>query len=215
MILVTEKETETKKEKTSKRKAFGSWLARLPRAQRTVVVSVIIACLVFGVIYLSAVIAMEPWYKNEFQDPIDQKTRWIEVPGEPFEFNTYVAEGQTVPIEFDFPEPYVAGFTFYLIWIDDARTEMDTFLFRILDGEGNQVIAGSGNTGQTMMPARLNNTDINHVKNNEGWVVEVQCLEARDGYIGPAGVIKIPDDGNDVKVRFEWTHFVEHNPEWE
>ena len=109
----------------------------------------------------------------------------------------------------------MAGFKFYLIWIDDARTESDTFLFTIYDGDGEQVISGSGNTGQTMMVARLNNTDINHVENNRGWLIEVYCLEAREGYVGPAGIITIPDDGNDFKARFEWTHFIEHNPEWE
>jgi hypothetical protein len=46
-------------------------------------------------------------------------------------------------------------------------------------------------------------------------MVEVTCQEARDGYIGPAGVVTIPDDGNDFVVRIEWKHFIEHNPDWQ
>ena len=66
-----------------------------------------------------------------------------------------------------------------------------------------------------MMPARLNNTAHHHVENYQGWTVEVTCQTARDGHLGPGGYITIPDDGNDFKVRFEWSYYIEHNPDWE
>jgi hypothetical protein len=62
---------------------------------------------------------------------------------------------------------------------------------------------------------RLNNPELNHVVNNVGWSIEVTCNNAGEGYIGPLGVVTIPDDGNDFTVRFDWKHFIEHNPEWE
>lgn len=181
----------------------------------------IAAVLIVVGVLLSAFIASGPFTENEFERPITPRTRWIEVPGDPFELTgNYAAEGQTVTIPFDFyDEPgedfYVSWFTVYLIWQDDARTDPDTFSFRVLDDEGNQVIAGGGNSGQAQAPVRLNNTELNHIVNNVGWSIEVTCNSAGKGYIGPAGIITIPDDGNDFTVRFDWKHFIEHNPEWE
>lgn len=199
---------------------FRAWRRGLPGRQRTMVTLGIVFGIVFGLIYLSAVIAMEPWYTNEFQEPIEQESQWIEVTATPFEFNAYAAEGETWAQPFDFPTEgesgkYVAGFTFFLIWVDDPRTDPDTFMYKVINSEGEQVIAGGGHAGQAMMPARLNNTAIKHVENYKGWTVEVTCQSAKDGYLFPGGYITIPDDGNDFKVRFEWSYFIEHNPDWE
>jgi len=171
-------------------------------------------------ILLSAFIASGPFTETEFEKPIEHKTRWIQVPGDPFEMEGYADEGQMVNLTIDFfEEPgedyYVSKFIVYLIWQDDARTDPDTFMFVVLDPEGKQVTAGSSAHGQAQAPARLNNTENNHAVNNVGWSIEVTCTEARDGYIGPAGLIRIPDAGNDFTVRIEWDHFIEHNPDWE
>ncbi len=217
---VEEKPKKAKRPRKSVFKTYKSWVAGLPRAQRIIVWAITIAAILFGLIYLSAVIAYEPWYTNEFQDPIDRESQWIEVTAQPFEFNSYVDEGQTWTQGFDFPTDgdegkYVAKFTIFLIWIDDARTGPDTFQFRVLNSDGDQEAAGSSNAGQTMSPAQLNNTNQNHVENYKGWSVEVTCLRAEEGVIGPGGYIKIPDDGNDFTVRFEWSYFIELNPDWE
>lgn len=222
----TEVEEEPKKAKKPKKarepalSKFRSWRAGLPRAQRTIVTLVVVFGIVFGLIYLSAVIAMEPWYKNEFQDDIQQDSQWIEVTAQPFEFDSYAAEGETWIMPFDFPTndeegKYVAEFTFFLIWVDDARTGPDTFNFRVINADGVQTITGGGAAGQAMMRARLNNTAIKHNENYRGWTIEVTCQEAKDGYLGPGGWITIPDDGNDFKARFEWSYFIELNPDWE
>jgi hypothetical protein len=216
-------ESEPKKVKRPRKsmfKRYKGWVAGLPRRRRVLVILGTIALIVFGLIYLSAVIAYEPWYTNEFQEDIDKESQWIEVAAQPFEFASYVDEGQTWTQGFDFPTSgeagkYVAEFTIFLIWIDDARTGPDTFQFRVMNGEGGQEAAGSSHAGQTMMTARLNNTNKNHVENYRGWTVEVTCLRAEEGVIGPGGYIKIPDDGNDFTVRFEWSYFIEHNPDWE
>ncbi len=217
---VEEKPKKAKRPRRSVFKTYKSWVSGLPRAQRVIVVAITIAAIIFGLIYLSAVIAYEPWYTNEFEEPIDRESQWIEVTATPFEFYAYVDEGQTWIQGFDFPTDgdkgkYVAEFTFFLIWVDDARTGLDTFQFRILNGDGDQVVAGGGNSGQTMMTARLNNTAQRHVENWQGWTVEVTCLYAEDGVVGPGGLIRIPDDGNDFTARFEWSYFIEHNPDWE
>jgi hypothetical protein len=218
-----EVESEPKKVKKPRKsvfKLYKGWVGGLPRAQRVAVIAVTIVLIIFGLVYLSAVIAYEPWYTNDFQKDIDKESQWIEVAAQPFEFSSYVDEGQTWTQGFDFPTDgdkgkYVAEFTIYLIWIDDARTGWDTFQYRVLNSDGDQEASGSGNSGQSMGTARLNNTNQNHVENYRGWSVEVTCLTAQDGVIGPGGIIKIPDDGNDFTVRFEWSYFIEHNPEWE
>jgi hypothetical protein len=218
---VVEKPKKVKKPRVSIYRRYRSWLSTLPRRQRMVAVTLTIAGIIFGMIYLSAVIAMEPWYRNEFQEPIPKESQWIEVAAAPFEWNNvYAAEGETWTMPFDFPTDgekgkYVAEFTAYVIWIDDARTDPDTFSFLVTDGEGGQKAAGSSSSGQTMYPARLNNTAIKHVENYQGWTIQVTCQEAKDGYLGPGGWITIPDEGNDFKVRFEWSYFIEHNPDWE
>ncbi len=157
----------------------------------------------------------EPFKLSDGELPIERKTRWIEVPGDPMEFIFFVGEQQTVTQPWDFPEPYVSRITVYLIWIDDARTEADTFLYRVLNGTGFQKLAAGSNNGEVFTSTPLENNQVRHVENNEGWSVEVTCQEARDGYIGPAGVITIPDDGNEVTIRIEWKHYIEHNPEWQ
>ena len=88
-------------------------------------------------------------------------------------------------------------------------------MYRVLNSEGVSEAAGGSSSGTTMMDAILNNTATRHVENYQGWIVEVTCQEAQDGYLGPGGWITIPDDGNDFKVRFEWSYFIEHNPDWE
>ena len=178
-----------------------------------------VAIIIVGIL-LSAFIASGPFTESEWETPIEPRTRWIQVSGTPFEMEGYAADGQTVNIPFDFfEEPsedyYVSKFTVYLIWQDDARTDADTFSFIVMDLEGEQKAAGSSSYGQAQSPARLNNSETNHVVNNVGWSVEVTCLEAKDGRVGPAGIITIPDDGNDFKVRIEWYHYIEHNPEWQ
>lgn len=213
-------EAKPKKPRRSVFKTYKRWVAGLPRRKRVIVITLTVAGIVFGLIYLSAVIAYEPWYTNEFEEPIDRESQWIEVNAQPFQFEAYCSEGETWTQGFDFPTDddagkYVAGFTFFLIWVDDARTAQDTFQFNILNGDGDQVIAGGGNAGQTMMPARLNNTAVKHVENWQGWTVSVTCLYAEDGVVGPGGIIRIPDDGNDFTARFEWSYFIEHNPDWE
>ncbi len=201
-------------------KRYKSWVSSLPRRQAVVVVAITVALIVFGLVYLSAVIAMEPWYKTDFQKPIEKESQWIEVTASPFEYIGYCDEGQTWSQAFDFPTDdeagkYVAEFTIFLIWLDDARTGPDTFQFQVTDSEGMQKAAGSSYSGQTYMTARLNNTAHKHVENYQGWNIEVKCLTAEEGVIGPGGIIKIPDDGNDFTVRFEWSYFIEHNPDWE
>jgi len=210
-----------KREREPVIRRYRAWLSTLPRAQRVVAIVITIVLVVFGLVYLSAVIAMEPWYKNEFQEPIDKDPQWIEVTADPFQFEGYAEEQSTAwTQQFDFPTVddegiYVSKFTMFLIWEDDARTEADTFLFLVMNKEGKQIISGGSSQGYTYMTARLNNTAIKHVENWQGWSVQVTCQEAKDGYIGPAGIIKIPDDGNTFTVRFEWAYFKEHNPEWE
>lgn len=218
-----EVEEEPAKEKAPRKsvfKRYKSWVSSLPRRQAIVVVSITVAVILFGLIYLSAVIAYEPWYTNEFEEPIDRESQWIEVASTPFEYYGYCDEGQTWTQGFDFPTDgdegkYVAEFTVFLIWLDDARTGPDTFQFQVIDSGGMQKAAGSSYSGQTYMTARLNNTAHKHVENYQGWSVEVKCLTAEDGIIGPGGIIKIPDDGNDFTVRFEWSYFIELNPDWE
>jgi hypothetical protein len=178
-----------------------------------------IAIIIAGIL-LSAVIASGPFTETEFEKPIEHRTRWIEVPGEPFEMTGYAAEGQMVNISFDFFEEsgedyYVSKFTVYLIWQDDARTDPDTFLFSVRDAEGKQQAAGGNSQGTAQAPARLANSENNHVVNNVGWNIEVTCTEAKDGIIGPGGLLRIPDDGNEFTVRIDWEHFIEHNPDWE
>ena len=91
---------------------------------------VIGAVVVVGGILLSAFIASGPFSESEFEKPIERKTRWIEVKGEPFELPVnYVAEGQNITLHFDFEdEPgedyYVSYIMVYLIWYDDARTDL-------------------------------------------------------------------------------------------
>jgi hypothetical protein len=178
-----------------------------------------VAVIVAGVL-LSAFIASGPFSENEFEKPIEKKTRWIEVPGDSFEMTGYSAEDQVVTIPFvfrvaDADEVYVSDFTVFLIWQDDARTDTDTFTFMVYDPDGEQAAAGMGSTGTAMAQGRTNNTELNHVDNGMGWSIEVTCIDARDGYIGPAGIITIPDDGNDFTVRIDWDHYIEHNPDWE
>ncbi|NOQ54191.1 MAG: hypothetical protein GQ558_06265 [Thermoplasmata archaeon] len=178
-----------------------------------------VAIFVAGIL-LIAFIASGPFTETEWEKPIEPRTRWIQVPGDPFELEGYAADGQMVNISFDFfEEPnedyYVSKFTVYLIWQDDARTDPDTFMFSVLDPEGKQKAAGSSSYGQAQAPARLNNSETNHVVNNVGWSVEVTCMDAKDGRVGPAGIITIPDDGNEFTVRFDWDHYIEHNPEWQ
>lgn len=170
---------------------------------------------IVGLVLLSAWIASGPLYESEFEKPIKRKTRWIEVPGQDIKLSGYAAEGQTVVLNFDFCETYVSDITFYLIWEDDMRTEPDTFLYTLINGEDEQVIAGGGSSGTAFMTATPQNNQFNLVENNKGWRVEVTCQEAKDGYIGPAGVITIPDDGNSFNIRIEWTYWKEHNPDWE
>jgi len=217
---VDAKPAKVKKPRISIYRRYRSWLSTLPKRQRGVVVAITIAGIMFCLIYLSAVIAMEPWYTNEFQEPIEQDSKWIEVTAEPFEWDSYAAEDETWVQPFDFPTNgeegiYVAEFTIFVIWIDDVRTGPDTFMYQVLDSEGELQAAGGSGSGQTMMTRPLNNTETNHVENYQGWIVEVKCEEAQDGYLGPGGWITIPDDGNDFKVRFEWSYFIEHNPDWE
>jgi len=233
-MLVTEQETDTqleppdepevpkkkKKPRTSIYRKYRSWLSTLSKRKRMVAVAFTITGILLGIMYLGMVIAMEPWYTNEFQEPIPRQSQWIEVDGTPFEFIAYGAEQVMWTQAFDFPTDgdkgkYVAGFTFFLIWIDDARTQPDTFQFTILDSEGVQKIAGSAAGGTIQSPIRLNNTAIKHVENYQGWTVEITCTEAKDGYLGPGGWITIPDDGNDFTARFEYSYFIEHNPDWE
>lgn len=178
-----------------------------------------IAIIIVGIL-LSAVIASGPFTETEWETPIEPRTRWIQVSGEPFQLEGYAADGQTVVIPFDFFEEtsddyYVSKFTVYLIWQDDARTDPDTFSFIVVDIEGEQKAAGSSSYGQAQSPGRLNNSETNHVVNNLGWSIEVTCMDAKDGPVGPAGIITIPDDGNEFTVRFEWYHYIEHNPEWQ
>ena len=237
MIVVTDKETDpeleplveseddgtperVKKPRTSIYRRYRRWLTTLPRSQRIIAVVIPTASIMFGLLYLSAVIAMEPWYVGDFQEPIEQESKWIKVTATPFEFDSYASEGQTWTQSFDFPTDgeegrYVAEFTIFVIWIDDARTDPDTFMFKVTNSEGVQVAAGGSSAGYTTMPAPLNNTATNHVENYQGWLVEVKCQEAKDGYLGPGGWITIPDDGNDFKARFEWSYFIELNPDWE
>ena len=215
-----EKPAKVKKPRTSIYRRYRNWLSTLPRRQRGVVVAITIAGILFCLIYLSAVIAMEPWYISEFQEPIEQQSQWIGVTEEPFEWDSYAAEDQTWTQSFDFPTDgeagrYVAEFTIFVIWVDDVRTGPDTFMYRVLNSEGVSEAAGGSSSGTTMMDAILNNTATRHVENYQGWIVEVTCQEAQDGYLGPGGWITIPDDGNDFKVRFEWSYFIEHNPDWE
>ncbi len=217
---VDAKPAKVKKPRISIYRRYRSFVSTLPKRQRRVVVAITIAGILFCLIYLSAVIAMEPWYTNEFQEPIEQESKWIEVTAEPFEWDSYAAEDETWVQPFDFPTNgvegiYVAEFTIFVIWVDDVRTGPDTFMYQVLDGEGEQQAAGGSGSGQTMMTSPLSNTETNHVENYQGWIVEVQCIEAQDGYLGPGGWITIPDDGNDFKVRFEWSYFIEHNPDWE
>ena len=178
------------------------------RVKQIAVVAVVVTFLVL--VWL----VTEPFKLSDGELPIDRKTRWIEVTGDPIEHEGYAAEGVPVMINVDFPEPYVSYIVVYLIWIDDSRTEADTFNFRVFNDTGEQVIAGSSNAGQTNSPARLNNNEVRHIVNNEGWTFEVLCYDARDGYLGPGGFITIPDDGNEFTLRIEWKHFVEHNPDW-
>jgi hypothetical protein len=216
-------ESEPKKARKPRRsvfKRYKGWVAGLPRRQRTVVIVATIAFIVFGLIYLSAVIAYEPWYTNEFQEDIERESQWIEVAASPFEFYGTANEGETWNQSFDFPTngdegKYVAEFTIYLIWIDDARTSPDTFQYRVWDIEGEIKASGSSSNGQTMMPRRLNNTAQRHIENYQGWSVDVTCLEAGEGMPFPGGIIKIPDNGNDFTVRFEWSYFIELDPDWE
>ncbi len=179
------------------------------RVKQIIVIAVVVGFLVL------AWLATEPFKLSDGELPIDRRTRWIEVPGDPIEVDGYAAEGLMVPIPIEFSEPYVSHILVYLIWLDDSRTESDTFQIRVLNSTGDQVIAGSGNSGQIQSPARLNNNEVRHVVNNENWTVEVLCLEARDGYLGPGGVLKIPDDGNEFRLRIEWKHYIEHNPDWQ
>ena len=131
-----------KKEREPIIRRYRAWLSTLPRAQRIIAIVITIVLVVFGLIYLSAVIAMEPWYKNEFQEPIDKDPQWIEVSADPFQFEGYAAEGAGPwTQQFDFPTVdeegiYVSKFTMFLIWEDDARTEADTFLFLVMNKEG-------------------------------------------------------------------------------
>jgi hypothetical protein len=217
---VAKKPVKVKKPRISIYRRYRTYVSTLPKWRGRLVVVITIAAIIFGLIYLSAVIAMEPWYTNEFQEPIPRESQWIEVTGTPFEWDAYASEGQTWSQRFDFPTnedegKYVAEFTAYVIWVDDARTAQDTFSFVVINGEGQNEAASSGYNGQINYPARLNNTAINHVENYQGWTVNVTCQEAADGYLGPGGWITIPDDGNDFKVRFEWSYFIELNPEWQ
>lgn len=176
---------------------------------------VIVAGVMVGLVLLSAWIASGPLYESEFEKPISRKTRWIEVPGEDVVLTDYAGEGQTVTLNFDFTKMYVSDITLYLVWEDDMRTEPDTLQYVLYNGEDEQVISGGGSTGTVFMEATPQNNQYNLVENDVGWRVEVTCIEAKDGYIGPAGVITIPDDGNEFTVRIEWTYWKEHNPEWE
>ena len=217
---VEEGRRKAKRPRTSLLKRYKRWVSALPRTQRLVVIAVTIAALIFGAIYLSAVIAYEPWYTNEFQEDIERESQWIKVAASPFEYEDFVEEGQMWTQPFDFPTDgeegkYVAEFTVFLIWIDDARTSPDTFQYRVIDGAGMQKAAGGSSSGQTMMTVTLNNTANKHVENYQGWTVEVECLTAGEGFIGPGGFIKIPDEGNTFTVRFEWSYFIEHDPDWE
>jgi hypothetical protein len=163
---------------------------------------------------LLAWLGTQPFRLSEGEEPIVRRTRWIEVPGDPIEVIGYASEGQMVPEPIDFPEPYVSHIVVYLIWIDDSRTGPDTFLFRVLNGTGDQIISSGGASGSLNMPATLNNNEVTHVENNRGWTIEITCQEAQDGYLGPGGYVTIPDDGNEYTLRIEWEHFVEHNPDW-
>jgi hypothetical protein len=166
------------------------------------------------VLLLLAWLATEPFKLSDGELPIERKTRWIEVPGDPIAMEFFVGEGQTINQSWDFPEPYISHITVYLIWVDDGRTEQDTFYYRVLNGTGDQRLAAGSNNGQVYTSTPLENNAVRHIENNEGWNIEVTCSEARDGFIGPAGIITIPDDGNDVTIRIEWEHFIEHNPDW-
>jgi hypothetical protein len=176
--------------------------------------------IIIATILLTAFIASGPFTETEFEKPIEHRTRWIEVPGDPFELEGYAPEGQMVNITFAFSqEPgedyYVSKFTVYLIWQDDARTDPDTFMFSVRDAEGDQKTAGGNSQGTAQALARLNNSENSHHVNNVDWSIEITCTDAKDGNIGPGGILRIPDDGNEFTVRFEWEHFIEFNPDWE
>ena len=71
-------ESEPKKVKKPRKsvfKRYKGWVAGLPRRQRVVVILATIAFIIFGLIYLSAVIAYEPWSTNEFQADMATKLR--------------------------------------------------------------------------------------------------------------------------------------------
>jgi hypothetical protein len=167
-----------------------------------------------AILILVAWLATEPFRLSEGEIPIERKTRWIEVPGDPIQFETFVGEGQTENLMWNFNESYISEITVYMIWIDDARTEQDTFVFRVTNTTGEQKMAASGNAGQVFMTTPLENNAHRHIENNKNWSIEVTCQEARDGYIFPGGFITIPDDGNVVTIRIEYEHFIEHNPDW-
>jgi hypothetical protein len=215
-----ERPKKVKRPRISIYRRYRNYLSTLPRWQSRIAVAVTFILLASLLLYISAIIQMEPWYTNEFQEPIPRQSQWIEVNGAPFEFAAYSAEGQVWTQGFDFPTnddkgKYVAGFTVFLIWLDDARTGPDTFTFTIFDINGDQKLSGSASSGTIQSPIILNNTAIKHVENYQGWSVAVTCTDAKDGYLGPGGWITIPDDGNDFTVRFEWSYYIEHNPDWE
>ena len=133
------------------------------RVKQIAIVAVVVTLLVL--VWL----ATEPFKLSDGEMPIDRRTRWIEVPGDPIEHEGYAAEGQTVIIPIDFPEEYVSHILVYLIWLDDTRTEPDTFNFMVYNGTGDQIIAGSSSAGSVNTPARLANSEIRHIVNNEGW----------------------------------------------
>ncbi len=235
--MVTEKETDLdpaevagaqeekrpKKPKGPRKKyvrAYFAYIWSLRGWRRVLAVLATFIVIGFFLIYVSAIIQYEPWYKNEFQDDIERDPQWIEVAANPIEFNGYASEGETWTQQWNFPTDddrgrYVGGFTIFVVWIDDARTERDSFQYTVLKPDGDQAIAGYGDSGTMTLPFQTNNTNINHVENYQGWTVMVTCMSAKDGYIGPGGVLRIPDDGNDFNVRFEWTYWIEHDPDWE
>lgn len=201
-------------------RAYFAYISSLRSWRKAVAYIITFLVIGFLLVYASAVIQYEPWYHNEFQDDIQRDPQWIEVNADPIEFAGYASEGETWTNQWNFPTDgdegrYVAGFTIFVVWIDDARTERDTFQYTVLDSDGEQAIAGFGDSGTMTMPYTTNNTNINHVENNQGWTVMVTCMRAQDGYIGPGGILRIPDDGNDFTVRFEWSYWIELDPEWE
>jgi hypothetical protein len=215
-----EAEVKPKKKRRSLLKRYVAWLGTLNRLPRVIMILLTIGTVVFLLLYVSAVFVYAPWYTNEFQEDIPQESQWIEVSGEPFQYEGYSAEGETWTQVFSFPANddagiYVSEFTIFLIWFDDKATDPDTFTYRVLDPEGTQVIAGGNDAGQVQGRAPLGNNEVNHEENYQGWTVEVTCVTAADGYRGPGGIFSIPDDGNDFTARFEWKYFIEHNPDWD